>query len=420
MPTQFLEINIKNIQVRLQHGSRFITVTGLLRLLLSRPWNALIEHAPPLCIIRSDSETRAQGPLKDFFDLLDESVSQTAMVRCEKMFWLELPAETSIADHVDREFVKSYSTSRDRRKNMLFSSNSKVATRLTRLISSHDLPALVQSDPGLQLVPQNLVVWMPTSENLLHDMAVRAGRGPCRFYFVLNQFAHPFYRNFMHSAFPPGSDPPVLEYPATDRLGSLLTPAFLRRHQIALDNDLADLTSDCEQEWSYYLDQIKSRSSDESTPDYSISNADFHRLQSIDHAESLKNCRCAYFDPVKQRFTRGPHNPEDFDEEYLVVQGAQTPQLFQQQPIRSAPVQEYSKTGTESIQSTSHIPVAFPTHPMSTTTSPPPSVSIQDEEAKDNNSENQDDVSQQSSGSQQGDPDDEDSENDGNDDAEDA
>jgi hypothetical protein len=334
-PDHQVQIPTKNLQLRLQYGTNNVTIPALIRLLVAQPWRSLIEDALPFRIIRF-YETETHSLLRSFIDLVSEYAGEYAMARWEKQFWIELPSnpEESYVDPVDRVFVERYKQARVARKSRLFSFAGKISSKLDQLVEMKILPMAARRDLGLVQDPRHHVPWLPTQTNLLYGMANRAGRDPCRFYFVFNKYAHSFYELKYHLAFPPLPSTPLLFNmpPPIDR--ALFSDDLIAKHCDGATFE--EIVSDSTAEWMYYRDQLLSRTIEPTISKYFPSREVFAE----EGVEAFAHCRYAYLDTTTQSFANEPVDPETRTG-YHIDETAISDGLWQDQPIEMPPVEEY-------------------------------------------------------------------------------
>jgi hypothetical protein len=332
-PDHQVQIPTKNLQLRLQYGTNCVTIPALIRLLSAQPWRALIEDALPYRIIRF-YEPCTNPQLQQFINLVSEGMSEYAMARWEKQFWIELPSnpEETYSDPIDRAFIERYKQARIVRKSRLFAFVSKISSKLDQLITMKILPTAARRDLGLVQDPRHHVPWLPTQTNLLYGMANRAGRDPCRFYFVLNRYAHSFYEHEYHLAFPPlGNTPPSFEMPTPIDI-SLFGEELIKKYFDGIAFE--EVASDAAAEWRFYRDQLITR-----IPEPVITRR-YSGDDVLAEAAAFEHCRCAYIDSTTRRIIQDPIHPES-RAAYRINDSAIPEGLWQDQPIEMSPLEEY-------------------------------------------------------------------------------
>ncbi len=332
----FIQIPIRNFQLRLRHGTQYVTIPSLIRLLAAQPWRSLITDALPFRIIQMYDTEDQPSLVRSFISLLRGSMTEYAMARWEKQFWIELPAKptTHYPDPMDCQFVEQYKQARTLRKSALCAHAKKLNNQLNNLIRLGLLPPAAAHDLGLVLDPKFHVVWMPTRTNLLYDMAIRAARDPCRFYFVFNKFAHSFYEHKYHLAFPELLDTPV-PFDLPPMIGKdFFGDALLTKHWP--DQSYSDLLADATAEWYLYREQLINTTIEPPITQRFPHQDEFERMP----ISAFQNCRYAYFNKNTKSFTKEPMHPEDQSIIYT-ISDTTIADIWQDQPITTTQVEEY-------------------------------------------------------------------------------
>jgi hypothetical protein len=334
-PYHYIQIPSKNLQLRLQHGARFVSVKNLVRLLAAQPWRSLVVDALPFRIIQ---ERGSPSPrVRSFVAAVQESIVAYAMARWEKQFWIELPSnlEEAYPDEIDRQFIEQYKASRTLRKSRLFANANKIVSKLDCLIEANLLPPAARHDLGLPQYPRNHVPWMPTRENLLHDMAIRAGRDPCRLYFVFNKFAHSFYEQKYHLAFPPLLDGPSALEPEPLLQKNFFGDELLTKYWPNQSYD--DISTDAMAEWYLYRDQLIVQTQEPALTQPFPREDEFAKLNPL----TLQNCRCAYFDKSTNAMLDTPRHPDNASIGFRINKSISATDIWQDQPVPNIRVEEY-------------------------------------------------------------------------------
>jgi hypothetical protein len=282
-------------------NSNWITTSELLRVLLARPWRALVERALPFRILNIDIES-PPPEFKKFVTMLKEYLITWAMARWEREFYLPQPG-LSTGSSAEVIFLRAYFTGREARQRAFNQVHASLKAELSRLITVGLLPPMATSEPGLQSLGLNKVPWYPASANLLHDMAKRAARDPSRFYFVFDQSPHPFFENTYDLLFPPTE---VATLPGLD------ADSIPDEVSLMITDELADkfrinkkFIEKSEKQWAFYQ-QFLIRTMEEPTKPTAVY-PDITGLHFYANATGMfLHTHCVYLDRKRMQLTTKP------------------------------------------------------------------------------------------------------------------